>query len=76
MVERIDPAIAAELYDLYSELQLISSRAASALRLAANWDAPVDDMLARFRDAEARATAVWARIAELQATISEDDGPR
>jgi hypothetical protein len=55
-----------ELLELYSELHLTCARAASALRLAEHWDAPEEELLARFRKEEARATTIWKRILELR----------
>ncbi len=66
MQEPLDPAEREELFELYSELHLACERAATALRLAANWDAPESELLDRFRAEEARAERIWQRIRQLQ----------
>lgn len=62
----VDSAVAHELFELYSELHLTCGRAAAALRLSSNWDAPHAEMLQRYRREEARAEALWDRIKQLQ----------
>jgi hypothetical protein len=62
----IDHDISEELFELYSELHLVCGRAAAALRLSTNWDAPEDEMLERFRNEEAKAEAIWRRIKQLR----------
>jgi hypothetical protein len=66
MNETIDPKKREELFELYSELHLACGRAAAALRLASNWDAPEDELLDRFRKEEATAAGIWRRIQELR----------
>jgi hypothetical protein len=66
MSQHIDPARAEELYQLYAELHLACGRAAAALRLSGNWDAPVDEMLERFRSEEATAVRIWQDIQRLK----------
>ncbi len=66
MQEPLDPAEREELFELYSELHLACACAATALRLAANWDAPESELLDRFRAEEARAERIWQRIRQLQ----------
>ncbi|HEY8576861.1 MAG TPA: hypothetical protein VIL88_11040 [Devosia sp.] len=61
-----DPQAAAELYELYAELHLACGRAAAALRLNGNWDAPHEELLERFRKEEARAKAIWEQIKVVQ----------
>ena len=65
----VDPAVSEELFELYSELHLACGRAAAALRLSSNWDAPQDEMLERFRKEEAKAEAIWQRIKQLHTEI-------
>lgn len=67
MSVRVDPAKADELYELYAELHLTCGRAAAALRLSGNWDAPYEEMLERFHKEEAKAEEIWQRIKALQA---------
>jgi hypothetical protein len=62
----LDPETAEELQELYTELHLTCERAATALRLSANWDASSDELLDRFRREEAHAAAIWKRISEIQ----------
>jgi nicotinamide mononucleotide adenylyltransferase len=66
MSEPVDPKVREELFELYSELHLACGRAAAALRLASNWDAPEQELLDRFRLEEARAARIWERIVELR----------
>lgn len=66
MIEPMDPAKREELFELYSELHLACGRAASALRLAGNWDAPEEELLRRFRENEALAAEIWARIVAIR----------
>lgn len=66
MSEPINPADREQLFELYSELHLACGRAAAALRLADHWDAPEDELLARFQQEEARAAAIWQRIVTLR----------
>ncbi len=66
MQEPIDPAEREELFELYSELHLACERAATALRLAGNWDAPESELLDRFRQEETRAENIWRRLKQLQ----------
>lgn len=65
MTEPVDPSRRQELLELYSELHLVCGRAAAALRLAGKWDAPEDELLRRFRENEALASEIWARIVAL-----------
>ncbi len=62
----VDPQTAEQLFELYSELQLTCARAAAALRLSGNWDAPMEEMLHRFHKEEARAEQIWQRINALR----------
>ncbi len=62
----VDPQNAEELFQLYSELHLTCGRAAAALRLSGNWDAPIEEMLERFHKEEARAEQIWQRIKALK----------
>jgi hypothetical protein len=66
MREPLDPEIADEQFELYTELHLTCERAATSLRLSANWDAPSAELLDRFRKEEAHAAAIWKRISEIQ----------
>jgi hypothetical protein len=59
-----------EQFELYSELHLCCGRAAAALRLPDHWDAPEDELLARFRLEEHRAEAIWKRITSLRDSIN------
>ena len=68
MSSHVDPSKAEDLYELYAQLHLTCGRAAAALRLSGNWDAPVEEMLARFHEEEARAEAIWRRIQQLKGT--------
>lgn len=60
------PADREDLFELYSELHLACGRAAAALRLADHWDAPEEELLARFQIEEDRAAAIWKRIVALR----------
>ena len=62
----MDRATAEELQALYLELHMTCERAATALRLSANADAPIGVLLERFHSEEARAAALWKRISEIQ----------
>jgi hypothetical protein len=66
MILPIDPEDRDELFELYSELHLSCGRAAAALRLAGNRDAPEEELIARFRLEEERATRIWVRILQLK----------
>ncbi len=66
MADTLDPRLAAELHDLYAELHYTCGRAATALRLGAQSGAPSTELLLKFREEEAGAAAIWARIAEIQ----------
>ena len=66
MTDPLDPAKREELFELYAELHLACGRAAAALRLSGHWDAPVDELMARFRQEEDRAAAIWKRIQEVR----------
>jgi hypothetical protein len=61
----LDPETLEELEDLYAQLHMTCDRAATALRLAGKSAEPAD-LLARFQQEEARAKAIWQRIAEIQ----------
>ena len=65
------PADREELFELYSELHLACGRAAAALRLAEHWDAPEEELLARFQIEEDRAAAIWQRILTLRDKSTE-----
>ncbi|HTN62349.1 MAG TPA: hypothetical protein VL147_12485 [Devosia sp.] len=62
----MNPADREELFELYSELHLACGRAAAALRLVEHWDAPEDELMARFRIERDRAAAIWKRIEALR----------
>ena len=66
MNQRVEHALSEELFELYSELHLVCGRAAAALRLSNNWDAPEDEMLERFRNEEEKAEVIWRRIKQLR----------
>jgi hypothetical protein len=66
MSEPMTPADREELFKLYSELHLACGRAAAALRLAEHWDAPEEELMARFQIEEERAAAIWKRIVALR----------
>lgn len=66
MSEPLNPANREELFELYSELHLACGRAAAALRLAEHWDAPEEELLARFQLEEDRAATIWKRIVALR----------
>jgi hypothetical protein len=66
MILPIDPEDRDELFELYSELHLSCGRAAAALRLSANRNAPEEELLTRFRNEEERAVRIWGRILELR----------
>ena len=66
MNKELDPEIAEQLHELYAELHLTCGRAAAALRLSGNWDAPMGEMLERFHQEEALAEAIWQRIKKLR----------
>ena len=51
-----------ELQALYGELHWTCERAATALRLACQSDAPADELLSLFRREEARAADLWRQI--------------
>ena len=63
-----------ELFELYSELHLACGRAAAALRLADRWDAPEDELLARFEREEHRAEAIWKRILAVRDSMNLEPG--
>lgn len=65
MTRPMDAEEIAELYALYAELHLACGRAAAALRLSGNWDAPMEELLERFHKEEARAAEIWDRIQAL-----------
>jgi hypothetical protein len=63
-----------ELFELYSELHLACGRAAATLRLAERWDAPENELLARFEREEDRAEAIWRRIVCLRDNADLEPG--
>ena len=66
MAEPVNSVDREQLFELYSELHLACGRAAASLRLADHWDAPEEELLARFQVEEERAANIWKRIRELR----------